>query len=114
MDFKPGDHITVKVGGVEYDTVIDEHDVQRFIADPLIQKLQRAGIIDLNRLSVAYHYNKVLTQREYAELNMKLGYSVSGFCDLSSFSDMPIENPVWDNENPERLSTADIERAIKG
>ena len=33
-EYKPGDKIMVKVDGVEYETVIDEHDVQRFVKNP--------------------------------------------------------------------------------
>lgn len=84
----------VKVGGKEYPTIMDK-GVQRFIADPIIQKLYRAQLLDLNRLSCEYQKNKLLTKREYAEFNMKLGYSVCGFADLSFFQSYKIENPLW-------------------
>lgn len=94
---KPGDHIKVKVGGVEYDTVVDPQGVQRFIADPVIRTLVNAEVIDLNevaRLYVGDNKDPGFTQREYAEFNMKLGYSLGGFAELSWFFDMEIENPI--------------------
>lgn len=93
--WKVGDVIVVKVGGKEYETIIDEDNVQRFRRDTVIYHLYKTGQIDLNRLSVDYrrgHFDK----RDYAELNMATGYSVCGFADLSAFQDMEIENPVWE------------------
>jgi hypothetical protein len=87
---KPGP--TVKVGGVEYPTVIDGRGVQRFIEDPEV----RAKYTDLNALAFRFATGTSgLTLREYAEINMKLGYSVCGFRDLGAFKSMEIENPLW-------------------
>jgi len=93
----------VTVGGVEYPTIIT-NGVQRFIENrdfPLLKRTpltyDRAtgmNVLDLNGLAVRYHCGE-FSQREYAEANMALGYSVSGFCDLSSFQDMDVINPVW-------------------
>lgn len=94
---KPGDVIVVRVGGVEYETVIDQNGTQRFRANGLIRCLRDAGYTNLNTLAMAYG-EKRFTQREYAEFNMALGYSVSGFAELSSFQDMLIENPLWNEE----------------
>lgn len=88
---------SVTVGGVAYPTIIDDHGVQRFVADPLLQECCDCGALNLNKLAIAYQMGTCkLTQRQYAELNMKLGYSVAGFADLSSFEDMEIENPLWE------------------
>jgi hypothetical protein len=94
MNFKPGDVIKVKVGGVEYETVIDDRGVQRFRRNELFCHLHDSGKVDLNKLAIDYHNGK-FGKREYAEFNMGLGYSVCGFADLSSFQDWEIENPVW-------------------
>ena len=35
MNVKPGDKITVKIKGKEYETIIDEGGIQRFVKNPL-------------------------------------------------------------------------------
>ncbi len=107
---KPGDRLTVMVGGQPYETIITEGGVQRFIEDPnnaLYRRLRTRGgaggeivnpsgdILDLNEMAVRYHKGE-FSQREYAELNMALGYSVGGFCELSNFQNMDIDNPIWE------------------
>jgi hypothetical protein len=101
----PGDIITIKVEGVEYETYIDPNGTQRFHENPGHPILQLVPIItvpspygpyetrDLNALRLKYA-NKEFSQREYAEANMALGYSLSGFGELSCFFDMRIENPL--------------------
>lgn len=97
MDVKPGDEILMKVGGIEYTTVIDEYGIQRFKINSLIRHLYDEGIFDLNQLCIDY-LNGKFNQRDYAEFNMQTGYSVCGFAELSSFQDMEIENPLWENQ----------------
>lgn len=92
------DTIIVKVGGIEYPTIIDEHGTQRFIAHPLLSKLCDANLIDLNGVAVAYARGKVFTQREYIEFNMALGYSVCGLAELHEFENVGIENHLWDKK----------------
>lgn len=94
---KPGGVITVKVGGVEYETVISSSGVQRFRKNEVIDFLFNSGKLDLNQLVYDYHAKR-FSQRDYAELYMMLGYSVCGFCDVSSFGDMEIENPLWEGK----------------
>jgi hypothetical protein len=104
IEAKPGDTVMVKVGGVEYPTIITETGTQRFIENrdhPLVVKcgqvFDRATnsmVDDMNGMVLRYHRGE-FTQREYAEFNMAIGYSVSGFCELSNFQDMDIENPLW-------------------
>ncbi len=93
-DLKPGDVVTVSVGGVDYETVIDKDGVQRFRRNMVLDFLFKDKRLDLNQLAVDYHHKK-FDQRSYAEFNMALGYSVCGFADLSSFQDMEIDNPLW-------------------
>jgi hypothetical protein len=98
---KDGDVIIVKVGGVPYETVMVK-GVQRFKRNALIDHLSKTGQLDLNQIAIQYNegqYNEgKFDQRSYAEFNMALGYSVSGFADLSAFQDMEIENPLWKKE----------------
>ena len=111
MEANPGDVIIVRVGGVDYETVIDENGVQRFPEDPnnsVLLALPMVGVSmpggtsvnmrDMNELALRYHRGAI-TQREYAEATMAVGYSVSGFSDYSSFSDMLLENPLWQDED---------------
>ena len=94
----------VTVGGVEYPTVIDPNGTQRFVADPLLSAACDCGALCLNKLGIAYNTGKSgLTQRQYAELNIRLGYSIGGFSDLSSFFGMAIENPLWGAELNESM-----------
>lgn len=89
--------IIVKVSGIEYPTVIDEHGIQRFIKNRLFCHLVDSGQVNLNKLHIDYLHDK-FSKREYAEFTMMLGYSVSGFAGLSSFQDMEIKNPLWEKE----------------
>jgi hypothetical protein len=74
--------------------------VQRFVANPVLCALWESGALDLNRLEIAFQTGRSgLTLRQYAEIMMGLGYSVSGFRDLSTFESMEIENPLW-KKNP--------------
>ena len=61
----------------------------------------KRDIHDMNTMARRYR-NGEFTQKDYAEMNIYTGYSVSGFCELSSFFDMIVENPLWasdtDNE----------------
>lgn len=110
MDCKPGDHFTVKVGDWEYDTVIDDQGVQRFVhneaiklmADGSTKDFDRANAFgikpptfDLNALAIAY-YNGKIPLKDLADFHAAIGYSVSGFAGLSEFEDLEIINPLWD------------------
>lgn len=109
-DYKPGDKIMVKVGGVEYETVIDEHGTQRFVKNPdhwLVKQIPmiwdsylKRDIMNMNVMADRYR-NGEFNQRDYAEMNMAIGYSVCGFCELSSFNNFIVENPLWarDDDN---------------
>ena len=97
-NFKPGDKITILVNGYPYETYIDEHGVQRFPMNTVIDYLHRAGRLDLNQLGVDYHHGR-FDKDDYMKLNMDLGYSVCGFAELSSFEDYEIINPLWIEEN---------------
>lgn len=91
---KPGEVIVVKVGGKPYETVIDKDGVQRFRINQLFNYLYKSGRIDLNQLATDYQCG-LFTQEEYLHFYMGLGYSVSGFSELSFFEDLEIDNPLW-------------------
>lgn len=98
-----GDTFKVSVGGIEYDTIIDDHGTQRFVETPdhfLVKKLEKYGdgTYDLNDMARKYHEGEWFNQRDYAEMNIGIGYSVCGFMDLSSFNDMRVINPLWEDD----------------
>lgn len=91
---KPGNSITVTVGGRPYRTWIDDYGTQRFPANKLTRYLLDTYQIDLNQLAIAYAH-EMFTQEEYLHFYMGLGYSVSGLSELSMFEDLEIDNPLW-------------------
>lgn len=90
-----GDQIEIQVDGKTYVTIIDNLGVQRFKKDTVIGWLYENGKINLNDLALAYCEGK-LDKIEYAEFNMKIGYSVDGWASINYFEDMVIKNPLWD------------------
>lgn len=91
--FKPGDKVIVKVGGKKYETCITDDNVQRFKENRIVSALLDSSDLDLNKIAIMYQRG-MFSQREFAEFNMMLGYSICGFSDLSFFEDMEIENPI--------------------
>lgn len=92
--------ITVYVGGAPYRAAIDPGGVLRFEKNWAVDALLEASSIDLNRLSLAYQRRRGLDAsdvelRQYAEVMMGLGYSCSGFCDLSAFAALEVRAPTW-------------------
>jgi hypothetical protein len=115
MQTNPGDEIMIRVDGVEYKTIIDDHGTQRFPEDPDNPVLQSLPTItmqtprgwitmpDMNELARRYH-RKEITTLQYAEAVMARGYSVCGFAEHSAFDDMLIENPLWDSTEDNKWS----------
>jgi len=64
----------------------DEHGVVRFKSNLIIDYLFRAGILDLNRIGIMS-----FPQEDQEQLAQLLGYSVSGFGDLSYVRDETYE-----------------------
>jgi len=89
--------IKIKISGKEYNTIIDEKGIQRFIKNNLICFLVDSGKIDLNHLRIDFNDNK-FSKIEYAKFYMDLGYSVSGFAELDLFLNWKIENPLWEKK----------------
>ena len=109
-DVRPGDTVEVAIEGKVYNTIIDDSGVQRFPANTVLEymfnhdtngkpvSMSKPGemhtqMLNLNTLAVAFHQGK-FTKRDYCQVVMQ-GYSVSGFCSLSTFSDWTIQNPLW-------------------
>lgn len=86
--------IKVKIGRFQYDTVIDKQGTQRFVENSVIVHLFNTGVLDLNKLGQDYLAKK-FSKKDYLELHVMLGYSISGFCDLSTFFDVKLNNPLW-------------------
>lgn len=87
----------VKINGKPYETEM-VNGVQRFKVNSCIKHLVDTKQIDVNKLCIDYQNGK-FSQQDYAEVMMGVGYSVSAFIYLSTFEDMEIENPLWDEEN---------------
>ena len=89
-----GEIVIIKIGGKEYNTIIDSEGVQRFPTNKLFRHLVDEGMVNLNSLAVAYTRG-LFSQEEFMMFCMGLGYSVSGFSDLSFFEELEIENLLW-------------------
>ena len=94
----PGDVFPVRVNGVTYETVIDEHGVQRFRINETIRYIMDTQQqVDFNHLMMAYQRG-AFPLRDYMEFYMQVGYSVDGFAEIfASEEDSPvtIQNPLW-------------------
>lgn len=105
--------INVKINGKDYPSYIDGHGVQRFVSNPIVEAfldsvqellvqhgwkwIDDHGLYTLHSLSMDYQLGrKGITLEHMIDYFTMIGYSVSGFCDLSYFKDIEIENPLWD------------------
>jgi len=62
--------------------VWDEQGVLRWKKDPLLCRMQELGLIDLN-ITTAYGQMGKLSNLELRQLAKRMGYSLSGYFDLS-------------------------------
>lgn len=69
-------------------TVVDEHGTLRFLANGLVQYLLDKGGVDMNQLSLLQHK---VPRRDYVQFAQLIGYSVSGFGELSY-----VNNEDWE------------------
>lgn len=58
-------------------------DVARFLKNRIVRDLLDEGSLDLNKILLRMH-NGNYTREEYEQITMLIGYSVSGFGDLST------------------------------
>jgi len=68
---------------------IDEHDVQRFVPNKIVQALLDTSTLDLNQLAMMD-----FTDEERIQFAQLIGYSVDGFGSLSYVSDEAYESVV--------------------
>ncbi len=89
--------ITVLVGGAPYPAEIDEHGTLRFKRNWAVVVVHESGPrADMNQLAIIFQTSGTgLSLREYAEYHMLIGYSVDGFCDLSSFEHLEVIVPEY-------------------
>lgn len=87
--------IIVKVGDREFETFLDESGVQRFRGNTVTRYIVDNGGYLLNELVMAYYDGK-FTDDDFLTFYTSFGYSVGGFCDVSNFSHLDVENPLWD------------------
>lgn len=88
--------ILVKVIGLdlEFETYLDKFGTQRFKTDTVIVNLFEQNIIDLDSLARDFYRGKITTE-DMLNFYAKSGYSVGGLADLSYFSHLTFENPIW-------------------
>lgn len=61
--------------------VVYKDGVLRWKADPLLRVLCDAELIDLNKIAHALYHGKISPDL-YLDLNRRIGYSLSGFCEV--------------------------------
>jgi hypothetical protein len=54
------------------------------------------NLIDLDELSLSFYRGEIATE-DLLNFYAKSGYSVGGLSDLSHFSHLTFENPLWEN-----------------
>lgn len=96
--YNPGDKIMIKIGNRNVETYIDPHGTQRITpVNKLYAYLYETKKLDLNMLAVAVDTGQ-FSFKEYFEMYLSIGYSVSGFSELSRFQKYQIKNPVWERD----------------
>lgn len=104
------ENIVVKLNGKEYQTEL-VNGVQRFVPNPVIEKLvdkdieiynklgykkyEEMGLYGLNEIAMDFHRGE-FTVEDMLAFYTQIGYSVSGMLDLSFFEELEVENPLWD------------------
>lgn len=118
-NYNTGDEIPVIVGDRTFTTIIDANGVQRFKVNTAINAFVNASTVAFNRhnstrrgpapytlnnLAIEYHEGKH-TLDDMLTFYTSIGYSVSGFCDLSYFQNLDIRNPAWEDSHYTSLSS---------
>jgi hypothetical protein len=79
--------------------VIDKYGVVRFKGNVVVNFLFSVGKLDLNELAVMVG-NKLIPREDYEQITQLMGYSVSGYGDLSTTSK---DRLAWADAEAERL-----------
>lgn len=113
-DPQVGDHFAVRIGNKWYDTVIDDHNVQRFVVQPVVNAFvdhshkmfdeywmkqriaDHPAVYGLNEIAVDFARHE-WPLSEQIEFYTMFGYSVAGFCDMSWVANVEIDNPLWED-----------------
>ena len=102
-EYKPGDKITIKINGIEFETFIDDDNVQRFPSKNFARYI--GDNINLNKLWKDFWEKKLFSLDELQQFYRDMGYSVGGFDEVFGISgtrnfkgkgEVKIENPLWD------------------
>lgn len=128
-DGSEGSIIPVRVGSRTFDTVIVQ-GVQRFVANTVISAFVDDSIVSfnkwlqvgrregapgpygLNTLAFEYHEGKHSLD-DMLTFYTSIGYSVSGFSDLSFFEDLDIRNPLWEQDHYQSLPPRVLEELME-
>lgn len=106
----------VHVGGRPYRAFEDDRGRLRFAKDPdhfLVKRMTPifggTGTADPNTMAVEYQEGR-FSLRDYAEMNIAMGYSLGGFEELSTFFDLEIScgNPALDRPGRHFCARDDI------
>lgn len=84
----PDRTLTVIIDGEPFETVLDQHGVQRFPANGLIKYLFNHRLLDLKALALACAEGK-FSKKEYMQLTRDLGMSVCDY--LDAFPDLKVQ-----------------------
>lgn len=104
--------ITILFNGTPIETIFDPHGTQRFrknYNNPYLSRMvtiagnpnnPEGDIKDLNQLCMMFVRGQIPVQ-DYIQVNMDLGYSVAGFCEVMDSHEIPcdIKNPIWEEGN---------------
>ena len=90
----PGDIVKVKVGEVNYDTLIDKSRTQRFIPNSLYTHLSGGAGYNIVQLTQDYIDGK-FARREFLEFLMGLGIYYQELAEMFVFQNLDFQNPVY-------------------
>lgn len=86
--------IKVKIHGREFDTFVDFYGTQRFKTDAITAYMFKNKLIDLGALEIAYQEGK-FSSEDWLDFHARSGNSVENLANLSDFSHLSIESPLW-------------------
>jgi len=98
----------IQVGGHSYETKLDEHGTERFIANEehfIVKQMQPAfgGKGKKTPNDIAIEFDKgLISLRDYAETNIFLGYSIGGFTELHRLFEIEVAQEDSDFYRPGR------------
>lgn len=98
-ELKAGDRIMIRIGAKPVLTYIDERGIQRILPNRIIRDVAETNrSLDLNMIA-ALHAQGNYSLQEYLEYDLLTNWSVCGFCELSRYQFLDVDNPVWDSNS---------------